>query len=361
MKPFTLFAIVQPGLESFAAKELENLQIKKYEITHGGIEFNGHITTIIRIHAYAKTISRVLIRIDTFHASEFWELEKRFQAIDLSNFLHTNKICIRATSVSSTLFHEDAIIEKVTQYLQKKYDKSYEIIPSPTADSQTIYIYVNKDSVMVSIDCTGIHLYKRGYMLQRAEAPLRETIAAAMIQAVPINSVLCDPFCGTGTIPIEFATQNKGLLNSQWRTFSYQNWANYDPTLEEKALTIDIKPTLPVRIIASDLIERNIESARHNAKMALVEDNIRFSSSDYIPIISKLPAHSVIITNPPYGVRLQNQDILQFYRSLFSQTKPHHSVYCLIPDSLLHLLNLRFKRIFSIENGGIAVSYIKLR
>ncbi|HPT72989.1 MAG TPA: class I SAM-dependent RNA methyltransferase [Candidatus Cloacimonadota bacterium] len=365
MKPFELFAVVQPGLEKYAIEEFQGLGIKYNEVENGGISFVGHLTTLFKVNIQARCISRVLLRIGKFHADTFWQLEKGLAKLPWDDFISIQDICIRSTSIASNLYHEKAITERCINTLNQHYGKPIRVQSSPDAlNTQLILIQVEHDQVTVSIDSSGAHLHKRGYMKMRSPAPIRETIAAGLIKAsgwMESDRELLDPMCGSGTIPIEAAVMACNFPLSQYRNFAFQKWGIFNKDLFKRVndeAGEQIHPMKKGLIHASDISEEMVKIAIQNAKAARVEEYIDFSV---------LPAHKwhkplaryQVITNPPYGKRISNQTRISL-QQIFEAMQANGSIVDLfIPLEEVGKWYIR-KLHFSCKNGGIPIQAIRI-
>ena len=199
MKPFKIFAVVLPGLEKYAEIELIQLGIKKTIAIRGGVEFACHPRKLYYLNNFARIPTRFLVRLGSFTAKSFSEFESKFLKFDLNSYLTSNAIEMKVSCQHCKLYHTGAIIERVHRYLKKPIIKD-----ASGKDSQKLYINGKDDEFTISIDSSGENLHKRGVMKYRGKAPLRETIAAAMLQAAQVENDLWDPMCGSGTLPIEY-------------------------------------------------------------------------------------------------------------------------------------------------------------
>lgn len=362
MKPFTLFAVVQPGLESFALEELKQLGLHGLHQTRGGIEFHGHLTTIFKVHAFARTISRVLVRRGEFHASSFWELEHGAARMPWAQWLGAMPFTLRVQSYKSRLYHEEAIAQRMSEIIGKAVPGAV-YIPHDQGQAQLLVVTVHRDVVHVSQDASGEHLHKRGYMRYRAAAPLRETIAAAMLRAIKWDGShpLWDITCGSGTIPLEAAMIAANRPLHSFRSYSYEQWRDF-PTERYMQYRHDTDPhaQLPVFIQGSDVDAKNIVDARRNSELAKVSDIIWQQKNLFEIMPDDIPEHTCILCNPPYGKRL-GMSFTRFYHTLSSWRKirPDITVGFIMAEDVLKK-NPRLKTHFRVSNGGIATRFVEL-
>ena len=236
---FDVFASTAPGLESITAGELKSLGMRgKQDI--GGVSFAGDLTDIYRANLWLRTASRVVVRLGGFHASTFYELERRCRKLPWTDFLPTSgNVAVRATCRKSRLYHSDAVAERVLAAIARVAPAGVSLQPSTAATpddetdevgrrederpTQLFIVRIVHDEVEISADSSGALLHRRGYRKEVAKAPLRETLAAAMLLASgwQKNESLLDPLCGSGTIPIEAALLARGIAPGLARDFQF--------------------------------------------------------------------------------------------------------------------------------------------
>jgi putative N6-adenine-specific DNA methylase len=382
-----LFAVCSPGLEPFAALELDRLGMidgrslsrsenflteKGPQYESGGIEFQGSLHDVYRANLYLRTVSRVLVRLGDFYASAFPEFRRKASRLLWENYLEPERpIALRVTCQKSRLYHEGAVAERVAGAIadrlgkpppvQKYHEDSGKELP------QLIVVRLAGNLCTVSIDSSGDLLHRRGYRLATAKAPLRETLASAMLLASgwDTTSPLLDPFCGSGTIPIEAALMAKGVPAGYARRFAFMDWPNFDSGFWEKLLADAdkaISSDIP-DIIASDRDRGAIQAAQANAERAGVTDCIEFSHKP-ISAIDPPPGPGWVITNPPYGVRLrEKKDLRNLYAQLGKVLRTrcpgwHVAMLC---DSiqLVHSTGSEFDKGIPMMNGGLKVRLVR--
>ena len=310
---FELFASTAPGLESFAAGELKTLGVRgRQEI--GGVAFGGDLDRLYEANLWLRTASRVVVRLGQFHASTFYELERRAKKLPWEKFLPASgKVRLRVTCRKSRLYHSDAVGERVMSAIAGSVSRAVELCSSGSNDegedaehpdgadhadevrdgktepavgggAQLFVVRIVHDEVEVSADSSGELLHRRGYRQEIAKAPLRETLAAAMVLASGWRSgePLLDPMCGSGTIPIEAALIARGVAPGLKRKFQFMGWPSFDETLwngilEKARASVTASSE---RIRGSDRDMGAIQAATRNAERAGVADTIQFSVSD---------------------------------------------------------------------------------
>jgi len=337
------FKIVIPclfGLEALVAKELKWLGYDTLKTEDGKVSFIGDFEAVCRANLWLRCGERVLIEVSEFEAFSFDELFEKTKAVKWSDWIPKNAafpvkgFCLKSTLAS--MRDCQAIIKKaIADSMSKDYGIAW--LPETGALYQ-IQFSVMKDKVSLMIDTSGDGLHKRGYRRISNAAPLKETIAAAMVMLSfwKFECPLCDPFCGSGTIPIEAALFKRNIAPGISRNFLAENFEQISADMWNLARTEarDKIRNTPLNITASDIDENVISVAEQNAKIAGVGDAISFSCADatkfYMP-----EKYGSIICNPPYGERLG--DVLsctELYKNIgkaFSSL-PDWSYYILASD-----------------------------
>jgi putative N6-adenine-specific DNA methylase len=307
------------------ALELERLGISA-AIEAGGVAWSGSMDSVARANLWLRTASRVLVRVGEFRARTFWELERHARKLPWERFAAPGTpVRFRVTSRKSRLYHTDAIAQRLAEAVAARAGTITTDStrngdpPAGTADDEDGYdddcasgqlfvVRVVRDICTVSADASGALLHKRGYRQAVAKAPLRETIAAAMLLGSewPGSVPLIDPLCGSGTIPIEAALIARGVAPGLGREFALQKWPDFDASSWER-MVADARQSQLNRVLApilgSDRDAGAVESARANAVRAGVAGDIDLQVR---PISAAEPAsgRGWVVTNPPYGVRV---------------------------------------------------------
>ncbi|MCK9330710.1 MAG: hypothetical protein M0Q94_12620 [Candidatus Cloacimonetes bacterium] len=368
MKPLEIFAQVQYGLENIALKELESLNITNYQRYKGGFEIIGHWNTIYLLNNQGLCFSRILIRLNRFIAKTFYDLEKEIKKIDFKPYLNNfNNICIRVNSITSSLYHENAIKERIFKYISKQCNKTFNLVgEADTTDTQLILLTAQHDQFILSIDTSGQHLHKRGYLDYRAKAPLRETIATAMF--ISLNKtdydIIIDPFCGGGTIPIEISRFLSTINSDTFRSFNFMKWNTFNKDYYKKIIK-NTKKSINIKseIYGYDISEENINIAIRNLTLFNQVNTIKinFLKQDFFNLNDNFfddYQSPLIISNPPWGKRLNNIDFIRILKKL-KVYENHVEIVLIIPECFLKLIK-SYKTLFNIEAGNIIVSAIKI-
>ena len=314
------------GLEAVLKKEIYDLGYDIRQVEDGKITFEGDAEAICRGNIFLRTTERVLLKVGKFRAVTFEELFQGIKELPWENYIPQNgKFWVtKATSVKSKLFSPSDIQSIVKKAMVERLRQTYGMdwFPEDGA-SFPVRIVLHKDEVTVTIDTSGESLHKRGYRYLCGKAPLTETLAAALIMLTPWHPdrILVDPFCGSGTFPIEAAMIAANIAPGMKRHFISEQWDN----LIEKSLWEDcfaeakdlVNPDVTVDIQGYDIDGEIIKAARDNARRAGVDHLIHFQQRE-VADLHHPKKYGFILTNPPYGERLEDKEALpKLYREFF--------------------------------------------
>lgn len=340
---------------------------------------SGTLEEVYALNLHLRTASRLIVRVAEFHASTFHELERRAKRVDWSQYLHPGSHArFRVTCRKSRLFHSDAVAQRLSEAVAKQVPgvliasadrdppDGLEGDDAETATEQLFIVRLTHDNCVVSVDSSGQLLHRRGYRQATGKAPLRETLAAAMLIGSGWDSTatLIDPLCGSGTIPIEAALMARRIPPGINRTFAFQNWPSYESaeweSLVEKSRD-EIRPSTGP-IMGSDRDDGVVKSARENAERAGVSDNVVLE----VRAISNVdfPAGGGwVVTNPPYGVRVgERRPLRNLYARLGKTIRSRAGGYMiglLSADTMLEsALDIPLAEAFRARNGGIPVRFL---
>ena len=374
MRFLKLFAVCTPGLEPFTSHELRQLKLPLSPHgengrgnERGGVEFECSLIDVYRCNLQLRTASRVLVRFGSFYSVRFPELRRKAGNLPWEDYLKVGKpVAIRVTCHKSRLHHQQAVAERIADAISDRLKYPVQIDTyheeTDTNPPQLILVRLVNDQCTISMDSSGELLHRRGYRLAVTKAPLRETMAAAMVLASgwDRNSPLLDPFCGSGTIPIEAALMARQIPPGRKRHFAFMDWPNFKKNAWDALLQGPIpNPQTPFpRIIASDRDTGAIRTAQANAERAGVLDCIEFSCHA-VSSIDPPSGPGWIITNPPYGVRTEsNRDLRNLYAQIgkiLRRKCPRWQLTLLSSSQLLLHTGLQFDEEISLMNGGIKV------
>jgi putative N6-adenine-specific DNA methylase len=311
------------GLESVVADEVKSLGYEKVSVENGKVTIQADIKDIPRLNLWLRTSDRIRLKIGEFEARTFDELFEKTKALPWSDWLPENaEFPVEGKSVKSTLFSVSdcqAIVKKaIVEHMKQKYKKDWFDENGPM---YKIEVALLKDVATLTIDTSGPGLHKRGYRTLIGEAPLKETMAAALILLSKWRSdiSLIDPFCGSGTIPIEAALIGQNIAPGMNREFASENWPIIPREIwrEARKETHDLaRYDEPLEIIGTDIDEEALKIARANAEEAMVRDVIHFQRMDMRDLKTK-KKYGKIICNPPYGERIgEEKEVERLYRDM---------------------------------------------
>lgn len=325
MRKFELIAPCHFGMESVLKKEIIDLGYDITEVSDGRVTFFGDEEALCRANVFLRTAERILIKVGSFHAETFEELFQGTAALPWEEYIPADgKFWVaKAGSVKSKLFSPSDIQSIMKKAMVDRLKGIYHVNWfSETGESYPVRVFLLKDEVTVGLDTTGESLHKRGYRRLVAKAPIAENLAAALIMLTPWNKdrILVDPFCGSGTFPIEAAMMAANMAPGMKRKFTAMNWKNvvggqgWKDTLEEAEDLVDL--SVHTDIQGYDIDEKMIAVSRENAKLAGVDGLIHFQRRD-VEQLSHAKKYGFIITNPPYGERLEEKEALPaLYRTI---------------------------------------------
>lgn len=318
MRQFEYISPCHFGLEAVLKRELTDLGYEITKVEDGKVTYTGDGNTCARANMFLRTTERVLLKVASFRAETFEELFENTKAIPWENFLPKDaKFWVaKANSVNSKLFSPSDIQSIMKKAMVKRLKTVYkQEWFEETGSSYPMRVTILKDEVTVSIDTSGESLHRRGYRKLTSKAPITETLAAALIMLTPWNKdrILVDPFCGSGTIPIEAALIGANIAPGINRNFLAETWNNLFPasTWEQARQEAgDLRRSdLEMNIQGYDIDGEIIKAARQNARWAGVDQYIHFQQKP-LKELSSSKKYGFIITNPPYGERLEEKAVL---------------------------------------------------
>ena len=341
MSTLDLMATATFGLEAVVKREIEALGYPIVDSRDARITYAADERGIVRSNLWLRSADRVYVRLAEFNALSFEDLFQHCAAIPWEKWIpQDGRFPVAGTSVKSGLHSVpdcQAIIKKaIVTRLQHTYDREW--FPE-TGAQYPVRFTILKDRVTVMLDTSGEGLHKRGYRVSDVEAPMKETLAAALIglSFYRADRLMTDPMCGSGTLAIEAAMLGRNIAPGLSRAFVSQEWAAIPQELwaqEKRAAYEAIDHDAPVRVHASDRDRKAVEAAKANAAEAGVEDCIDFRVAPVSDLAEKEP-YGMIITNPPYAQRIGTQKHLNgIYRDLaaFMATRPTWSLFLLTAD-----------------------------
>ena len=315
MKTVELIAPCHFGLEAVLKREILDLGYEISRVEDGKVTFLGDMEAIAYANVFLRTAERVLLKVGEVHAETFDELFERTKALPWEEYIpRDGKFWVaKATSIKSKLFSPSDIQSIMKKAMVERLKKVYGVEWfEESGESYPIRVTFMKDAAVIGIDTSGVSLHKRGYRQMTAKAPITETLAAALIMLTPWNKnrILVDPFCGSGTFPIEAAMMAAKIAPGMNREFLAESWKNLIPkkcwydAMDEAHEMADTK--LEVDIQGYDIDGEVVKAARANAKLAGVEHLIHFQRRP-VSELNHPKKYGFIITNPPYGERIEEK------------------------------------------------------
>lgn len=366
------FATVARGLEDIAAAEIKDLGAKEVTTSFTGVSFQGDKELLYKVNLWSRIIFRVLVPIAKVKSFNAEQLYRSVQQIDWSEYLTPEMtLAVNCTGKNKQLNHshftalqiKNAIVDRQQQDDGKRSD-----IDSKTPDL-LVNAHIDNNRCIISLDSSGASLHRRGYRPAVGLAPLKETLAAALInltQWTP-ETAFYDPLCGSGTLPIEATLKALNIAPGLYRDrFGFQSWLDYDETLWDKIVTEANNQQqfdLNIPVIGSDRNLEILNQARENAYNCSVTDYIEFIHQELSEITA--PADKgIIICNPPYGERLGNvtelEDLYKTLGDIFKQRFTGWTAYILTGSKhLSKKVGLRTAKRIPVYNGSLPCTFLK--
>ncbi|WP_120187951.1 THUMP domain-containing class I SAM-dependent RNA methyltransferase [Ammoniphilus oxalaticus] len=367
MNNIELIATSTFGLEAVVGEEVRELGYTDVRVENGKVTFRSDLSAIPRANLWLRSADRIRLKVGEFQARTFDELFEQTKKLPWSDWLPKNACFpVDGRSVKSTLFSVSdcqAIVKKaIVDHMQGTYNQSWFEEDGPL---YRIEVALLKDVATLTIDTSGVALHKRGYRGLIGGAPLKETMAAALIRLSRWNpdTTLIDPFCGSGTIPIEAALIGQNVAPGMNREFASEHWPVIPKELWRQARmeTHDLANyDRPLEIIGTDIDDEVLKVARLNAEEAMVNDAIHFQRMDVSQVRSS-KKYGKIICNPPYGERLgEQQEIERMYQKMGDvfQALDTWSFYVLTSnENFERIIGKKASRKRKLFNGNLKVDY----
>ena len=363
-----LIAATTFGLEAVVRREIEALGYKIIKTEDGRVIFEGSERAIVRANLWLRSADRVQIKMAEFKALEFEDIFQNVKGIPWEEWIPMEgNFIVNAVSVKSKISSVPAIQKVGERALIDRLRELYPIDRFPKTGAEfDVRISIHKDMATVTLDTTGPGLNKRGYRRLIGKAPLKETMAAAMVNLSFWNPdrILVDPCCGSGTIPIEAAMIAKNIAPGLSRSFASEEWDAVPKEIwkQERARSYrEIRSDLDLKIYGSDIDPAAIKIAKENAEEAGVGDLIRFSVADVSALKTKALS-GVMISNPPYGERIGDREaidhIYDSWKKFFGEN-PTWSLFALTSDKTIEekVFGKPADRRRKLYNGRMEVCY----
>ena len=363
-----LIATATFGLEAVVKREIEALGYKIIRSEDAKITYMGDERAIARSNLWLRSADRVLLKMGEFKALEFEELFQQTKAVAWEDIIPADgKFTVTGTSVKSKLHSVPACQSIVKKAIVERLGSFYCIDRfEETGAEYTVKVTILKDRVTLTIDTSGTGLHKRGYRVCDVAAPIKETLAAAMVQLSfwKAGRLLVDPCCGSGTIPIEAAMIGRNIAPGLNRKFASQEWDIIPPEIwkEERKAAFEARDyDADIRIEASDISGRAVEAAIENAAEAGVDDCVEFKKMDMARLTAEEEG-GIIITNPPYGERIGEKKQIEAIYSAYNEfyrKNPTWSLFMVTTDKEVEnkIFGRPADRRRKLYNGRLEVCY----
>lgn len=366
------FAITNPGFEKQLADEIDGIGGRKIEKFEGGVEFDATNRVFYRANYELRTANRIYLRLDEFRARDFPELYRKTRRFNWDRLLgEHNKVYIKGSARKSHLIHTDRIAETVADGLREHFTedrgKPAPEIVDDKEGAQYVLARISEDRCQLSLDSSGEHLYKRGWRQHAVEAPIRETLAAALLMAADWNpkKPLVDPMCGSGTLLIEGVWMTLRRPPGDMRDFAFQEWGNFRAKLWE-----DVRAQARRRMrkltdgqcFGFDTNPEAIDAAQHNAELAGVGECITLHQADIAEFEPPTKRPGMVIANPPYGERLESKEGSRYVHDVLFERFAQHfrrwKLAVVLPSDITPTHpRLKFAEQVRFRNGGIPVRF----
>ena len=363
-----LIATATFGLEAVVRREIEALGYRIIKTEDGKVTYMGDERAIVRSNLWLRTADRVLLKMAEFSAVEFEELFQQTKGLPWEQLIPLDgRFTVTGTSVKSKLHSVPACQKIVKKAIVEKLKEFYGVeVFEETGAEYTVKASLLKDRVTLTVDTSGTGLHKRGYRISDVAAPIKETLAAAMIQLSfwKKDRILLDPCCGSGTIPIEAAMIGRNIAPGLNRTFACEGWDFIPANLwkeERKAAFDNMNYEQPLDIYGYDINSKAVKAAQENAAEAGVDDCIQFCRAD-IRNLNSEGDNGIIITNPPYGKRIGEEDeISEIYEALkkFFKENRDWSLFMITTDKEVEkkVMGRKADRRRKLYNGRLETCY----
>lgn len=357
------------GIEAIVKREAQNLGFSNISVEDGIVNFTGELKDIPKANIWFRSADRILIVMSKFKATTFEELFQGVKSINWADFLPKDaNFIVSGKSLKSTLSSVPACQKITEKAIVEKLKLTYKGVDyfSKSGNLYKIQVALLKDNVTITLDTSGIGLHKRGYRENQLSAPLKETLASALIDLSYYKKerFFIDPTCGSGTIPIEAAMISKNIAPGLMRNFASENWDFIDKSYWKEArkeayskIDVNCRP----EIYASDIDEKAIQIAKGNAKIAGVDDCIRFEVKPLNKLDLKNIKYGICVCNPPYAERIGVlEEVEQLYKDMgkiFNNNKTFSTYILTSHESFEKLYGKKSDKKRKLFNGNVKVEY----
>jgi putative N6-adenine-specific DNA methylase len=330
MDTFDLLVCTAFGMEAVVVRELQELGYAESSVEDGRIRFTGDAAALCRANLWLRCAERVQVVVGDFQAVDFDQLFDQTKELPWEQWLAADARfpvearCVRSRirSVPNT---QKMVKRAIVERLRKVYNRHWF---GETGTEYNVEAQIFGDRVLLTLDATGPGLHKRGYRRQGGRAPLRETVAAALVKLSYWNRerLLVDPFCGSGTIPVEAAMIGRNLAPGRDRSFAAEQWPQVPVPVwsqaRQEVRDLQDRRSLPVRIVARDRDPQAVKLARQHVRAAGVEGDVLVENKEFVEFPTNRD-YGVLICNPPYGERIGERDeVRQLHRDMGELLRP---------------------------------------
>ena len=369
MKTYKLIAKTFSGLEDVLAKEVKRIGGKNVHRGTRAVLYEGDLETIYKSNYHLRAALRILKEVVNFQFKDVDQFYSKCKNVEWKKYFDVeqnfviNSNVINSRDFRNSMFASLKVKDAIADYFRDNFGKR----PNVDTDNPDIIVNVHifQNNCTLSIDTSGESLHKRGYRVKQGEAPLNEVLAAGMIMIAEWygNSDFMDPMCGSGTLPIEAAMIAQNIPPAKLRKeFAFQRWNDFDQVLWDKITEPIERRDFRHTIYASDIDGSNLLNAQTNARHALVFNKIKFQKSNFRDLDTELDG-ATIITNPPYGERLRDQDLDGLYTMIgerFKHQYPGNSAWIITSAiECLQFVGLRPAIKLDLFNGPLKCKYNK--
>ncbi|XVG95541.1 class I SAM-dependent RNA methyltransferase [Eubacteriales bacterium KG127] len=354
---FELIATATFGLEAVVRREVESLGYTVIKTEDGKVTYEGDIQSIVKSNLWLRTADRVLLKMSELETKTFQEVFQGIKNIPWEEVIPVDGcFVVSGTSVKSRLTSLPALQRTIKKAIVERLSCKYDQPLNETGAAYPVKFTLLKDVLTISIDTSGAGLHKRGYRQENVAAPIKETLAAALVQLSLWNQnrLLIDPCCGSGTLLIEAAMIGRNIAPGLTRTFAASEWELIPKDIwkEEKKLAYEaVDYSSKLKLVGFDIDAKAVKSAQFNAEAAGVEEDILFrrasiknlKTEDIEVLVEQKIGGAIIITNPPYGVRIGEEDEIKIINKALKRI--------ITSDSSISLFVITTDRIFERKMG----------
>ena len=363
---YRIFAGVTPGLEDLLIKELDQLGLAGVEPRAGGVELSGEARDLWSVALGSRLAESLRVRLGrVFEATTFEQLQAKVARLPWAAFLGRDGAPprVQVTCHKSRLHHSGAVAQRVAGSIRDRLGLAEE-----TGEPATVFVRIVHDQVQLSVDAAGERMHRRGYRVNIGLAPLRETLAAACLMAAGYDGQrpLWDPFCGAGTLIIEAMGMAAGQAPGARRSFAFQGWPTHDAGAFAAQLAglPALNDACPAAL-GSDLEKKAVAAARTNARAAGLGQRVSFRPGDFEAVARSAPPGAMIVSNPPYGRRLEGGKLADTFRRLGALLRRRTDLGPVVLLSghrdLPRHTGLRWETLRSFDNRGLPVNLLQLQ